>query len=154
MFVLEIGLIEGRLAPTAVRSERLAREQNSKKSATNFEHKCALVCRIRVSFGCDQQLTHCRVTIGGSDMQCGGLATRTENQIRFSKTRHSTKSNLKRKSALLCRVHVSFAGNKPLTRFNATMQCREMQSGGFKTGTERRKQTSKTQNSTKISNKF
>ncbi len=87
-------------------------------------------------------------------MQSGGLATRTENQKQISKTRHSTKSNLKRKYALLFRVHVSFASNKPLARFNETMHCREMQSGGLKTGTERRKKTSKTQYNTQSATKF
>ena len=60
-------------------------------SVTNFEHECALVCRIHVSFGWNQQLASCRVTIQGSPMQNGLLATRTENQMKISKNKTQQK---------------------------------------------------------------
>ena len=52
--------------------------KHNKNSATNFEHECAPVCRIHVSFACNQQLACCRETITGSEMQSGALATRTK----------------------------------------------------------------------------
>jgi hypothetical protein len=49
------------------------------KSVANSKHKCAPVLCIHVSFSCNQQLTHCRVTIMGSAMQSGVLDTRTKD---------------------------------------------------------------------------
>jgi hypothetical protein len=68
-----------------IRSEFQKHNYNT-KSARNFEHKCALFCRIHVSFACNQQLESCRVTVIGSAMQSGALVTRTENQKQTSKT--------------------------------------------------------------------
>jgi hypothetical protein len=95
------------------------------------------------------------VTISGSLMQSGGLETRAENQKHISKTGTGSQSNFKKhEDALLCCIHVGFGCNQPPARFNDTMQCREMQSGGLITGTESRKQTSKTQHNTKSVNKI
>ena len=49
------------------------------KSAANSKYKCAPVLCIHVSFACNQQLAHCKVTIKGSVMQSGAFATGTEN---------------------------------------------------------------------------
>ena len=65
--------------------------KHNKNSATNFEHECAPVCRIHVSFGWNQQLASCRVTIPGSPMQSGALHTRTENQKKISKNKTQQK---------------------------------------------------------------
>jgi hypothetical protein len=51
--------------------------KHNKNSETNFEHECEPVCRIHVSFGRNQQLASCRVTIQRSAMQSGLLGTRT-----------------------------------------------------------------------------
>jgi hypothetical protein len=76
-------------------------------SNRNFEHECAPVCRIHVSFG-NQQLASCRVTFFGSEMQSGALETRTENQKQRSKTQYKSATNSKHKCAPVCRIHVSF----------------------------------------------
>ena len=65
--------------------------KHNKNSVTNFEHECAQVCRIHVSFGWNQQLASCRVTIFGSEMQSGALATKTENQMEISKNKTQQK---------------------------------------------------------------
>ena len=66
--------------------------QYNKNSATNFEHECAHVCRIHVSFGWNQQLASCRETFPGSVMQSGALLqTRTENQKKISKNKTQQK---------------------------------------------------------------
>ena len=61
--------------------------KHKKNSVTNFEHECTPFCRIHVSFGWNQQLASCRVTVCGSAMQSGALPTRTENQIKMSKNK-------------------------------------------------------------------
>jgi hypothetical protein len=69
--------------------------QCNKISVANFKHECAHVRRIHVSFGCNQQLAHCRVTIRSSEVQSGGLVTRTENQKQIrgiSNKKYNTKS--------------------------------------------------------------
>jgi hypothetical protein len=53
-----------------------------KKQNTTQKHskyKCAPRLCIHVSFACNQQLAHCKVTIQGSAMQSGPLFTGTEN---------------------------------------------------------------------------
>ena len=59
-----------------IRSKAKITKYNT-KSAANSKYNCALVLCIHVSFACNQQLAHCRVTIQGSEMQSGALATRT-----------------------------------------------------------------------------
>jgi hypothetical protein len=51
----------------------------SGKSVANSKQKCALVLCVDVSFACNQKLAYCRLTMKGSAMQSGALATRTEN---------------------------------------------------------------------------
>jgi hypothetical protein len=60
---------------------------------TNFKHECALVCRIHVSFGINQQLARLCVTILGSAMQSGVLPTRTFSEIRSKFQKHNSKQN-------------------------------------------------------------
>jgi hypothetical protein len=67
----------------------ISKAQHSKTSAKKFKYKCALVCRIHVSFGINQQLTCLCVTSTGSLMQSGASATRTENQKWISKTQYT-----------------------------------------------------------------
>jgi hypothetical protein len=57
-----------------------AQKQNATQNQQQNQNKiCAPVLCIHVSFACNQQLAHCRVTITGSEMQSGALDTRTEN---------------------------------------------------------------------------
>jgi hypothetical protein len=51
----------------------------------------APVHRIRVSFGCNQQLASFSVTLPGSEMQSGVTGTRTENQKQISKAKYTTR---------------------------------------------------------------
>ena len=103
-FVPFDGEFEGGLARTAgkrvrrmfeilhkIRSKCEWKTKYNKNSVTNFEHECAPVLRIHVSFGWNQQLASCRVTIQGSAMQSGALATRTENQKKISKNKTQQK---------------------------------------------------------------
>jgi hypothetical protein len=62
--------------------KEMSKNENNKNSATNFEHKCALVSRIHVSFARNQKLASCCVTVFGSEMQSG---TKTEIQKKVSK---------------------------------------------------------------------
>jgi hypothetical protein len=50
------------------------------KSAANSKYKGAPVLCIHVSFACNQQLAHCRVTITGSFMKSGASGTGAENE--------------------------------------------------------------------------
>ncbi len=72
-------------------SWKYRKTKHNKNSATNFQHECALVCRIHVSFGWNQQPASCRATIHGSAMQSGALVTRTENQKKISKNKTQQK---------------------------------------------------------------
>jgi hypothetical protein len=57
-----------------------AKKQNATQNHQQNQNKiCALVLCIHVSFGCNQLLANCRVTIIGSAMQSGALGTRAEN---------------------------------------------------------------------------
>jgi hypothetical protein len=105
------------------------------KSVTHFEHNCALVCRIHVSFACNQLLARCRVTFHGSEVQSGVEVSRTEIQKRISTTKCNTKSetHFQHKCALVFCIHVSFGSNQQLARFDLTMTGSAMQSGGFAT---------------------
>ena len=101
------------------------------KSVINFKHECALVCRIHVSFGINQQLARLCVTTRGSEMQNGRTSmsvTRTENQKRISMTfQHNTKSaaSFKHECAPVCRIHVSFGGGDVYLPFLDKMEwCR------------------------------
>jgi hypothetical protein len=71
---------------TENQKQYIKKQNYNTESAANFEHKCAPVRRIHVSFACNQQLANCRATVQGSEMQSGPLATRTENQKQISKT--------------------------------------------------------------------
>jgi hypothetical protein len=117
---------------------------------TDFEHKCSHVCRIHNSFACNQQLAYFRVTTRGSAMQSGELATRTENQMHTSKTKHNTKSaaSLQGECLHVCRIHVRFACNQQLAHFRVTNKGSVMQSGASFTSTETHKPGFKKQNAT------
>jgi hypothetical protein len=58
------------------------------KSEANFEHKCAPVLCIHVSFFGNQQLAHCRVTVLGSFKQSGAFGSRTKYQKQTSKPKY------------------------------------------------------------------
>ncbi len=122
------------------------------KSASNFKHECALVSRIHVSFGINQQLTSCRVTITRSVMQSGAMATRTEHQKQSSKTQYNSKSasNYKHECAPVYRIHISFGINQQLASCRVTITGSNKQSGAMATRTEHQKQSSKTQHKISI----
>ncbi len=124
---------------------KIQKQNSTQHSVANFEHKCAPVLCIYVSFACNQQLAHCRVTIRGSPMQSGATVTRTENQKQNSKTHQNTKIGFfeRKRAPVLC-IHVSFACNQQLAHFQATTLGSVMQSGFLVTRTENQKQTSKT----------
>jgi hypothetical protein len=68
-------------SPTRTGTQKqISTTQYNTQPVTNFQNKCLPINCIHVSFGCNQQLAHCRATIPGSVMQSGGLATETENQ--------------------------------------------------------------------------
>jgi hypothetical protein len=77
------------------------------KSATNFKHQCALVCRVNVGFGINQQLTRLCVTTRGSVMQSGAVATRTENRMQISKIQCNTKSA----TNINAHMHIAFTSD-------------------------------------------
>ena len=122
-------------------------QKHSTKSASNFKHESALVSRIHVSFGINQQLASCRATITRSVMQSGALVTRTENQEHIPKTQYSAKSakKFKNKRAPVSCVHVRFGINQQLEHLCVTFPCREMQSGVSISITENQKHISRTQ---------
>jgi len=81
---------------TGTKNQRqISKTKYKTKSATNFKHKCAPVCRIHVGFGINQQLTRFSETTVCSFHQRGPIATRTENQKQISKTQYpgNTKQN-------------------------------------------------------------
>jgi hypothetical protein len=85
------------------------------KPAKKIKHKCAPVCRIHVSFSINQQLARFGVTIfcvtvKGSEMQSGALASRMKNQKQLSKPQYNKISvtKFKQKRAPISRIHVSF----------------------------------------------
>ncbi len=126
--------------------------------SNNFwKHKCAPVCRIHGSFGCNQHLAH---FILYSVMQSGELETRTENQKQISKntTQHTISNNFwKHKCAPVCRIHVGFGCNEQLAHFNSvnvTIRDSDMQSGASSPGTKNQKRISKTQYNTKFITNF
>jgi hypothetical protein len=56
------------------------------KNKIQHKYKCAqVVLCIHVSFACNQQLAYCRVTMLGSDMQSGVLASRAEIRSKVKK---------------------------------------------------------------------
>ncbi len=95
--------------------------KHNKNSVTNFQHECALVCRIHVSFRWNQQLASCRVTITGSAMQSGALATRTENQMKTSKNK--THQKFSSKFSTWMRTRLSHSRQLPLKSAAGKLQC-------------------------------
>jgi hypothetical protein len=91
------------------------------KSATNFINISALVFRVHVSFGINQQQAHLRVTITGSFMQSGYMWTRTENQEYISKTQCDTKSATYFKHECSSRRVQSY-GPRLLTQFSSVIK--------------------------------
>jgi hypothetical protein len=61
----------GALFARTQNQEQISKSKCNKKSETNFEHRCAQVCRIHVSFGCNQQLASFNAAMTGSIMQSG-----------------------------------------------------------------------------------
>jgi hypothetical protein len=98
---------------------------------------------IHVSFVCNQQLTHCRATFTGSDLQSGAFVSRKENQKQTSKTQYITKcaANSKYKCAPVLCIHVSFGCNQQLAHCRVTITGSVMQSGALATRTENQKQS-------------
>jgi hypothetical protein len=85
--VMQSGVLETRTE----NQKKISKNKTQQNSVTNFQHECAPVLRIHVSFGRNQQLASCRVTIHGRDMQSGVLGTRTENQMKISKNKTQQK---------------------------------------------------------------
>jgi hypothetical protein len=99
--------------------------KHNKNSATNFEHECAPVCRIHVSFRWNQQLASCRVTITGSVMQSGALVTRTENQMKISKNK--THQKFSNKFWTWMRTSLSHSHQLPLKSAAGKLPCDHVQ---------------------------
>ena len=92
-----------------------------KNSVTNFQHDCAPVLRIHVSFRWNQQLTSCRVTIFGSVMQSGALFPRTENQMKMSKNK--TQQKFSNKFSTWMRTGLSHSRQLPLKSAAGKLPC-------------------------------
>jgi hypothetical protein len=65
--------------------------KRNKDTVSKFQHECAPVLRIHVSFRWNQQLASCRETITGSAMQSGVVGTRTEYQMKVSENKTQQK---------------------------------------------------------------
>jgi hypothetical protein len=79
----------GDFATRTENQKQISKIKYNTKSVTKFEHECAHVLCIHVSFVCNQQLAHCRAAFcatTGSAMHSGFLEPRTESQKRISKS--------------------------------------------------------------------
>ena len=95
--------------------------KHNKNSVTNFQHECAPVCRIHVSFRWNQQLASCRVTMIGSVMQSGALDTRTENQMKISENK--TQQKFSNKFWTWMRTCLSHSRQLPLKSAAVKLPC-------------------------------
>ncbi len=95
--------------------------KHNKNSVTNFQHECAPVLRIHVSFRWNQQLASCRVTITGSEMQSGALVTRTENQMKISENK--THQKFSNKFSTWLRTGSSHSRQLPLKSAAGKLPC-------------------------------
>ena len=95
--------------------------KHKKNSATNFQHECAPVCRIHVSFRWNQQLASCRVTIKGSVMQSGALDTRTENKKKISTSK--TQQKFRNKFSTWMRTRLSHSRQLRLKSAAGKLPC-------------------------------
>jgi len=97
--------------------KQISKPKYKTNSVTNFEHKCAPVFCIHVSFACNQQLAHCRAMMKDSIMQRGALEPRTKYQKQISKKQHKTKSvaNFEQINA-----HSSFASTSALLAISSS----------------------------------
>ena len=95
--------------------------KHNKNSVTNFQHECALVCRIHVSFRWNQQLANCRLTIQGSVIQSGALETRTENKKKISKNK--TQQKFSNKFSSWMRTRSSHSRQLPLKSAAGKLPC-------------------------------
>jgi hypothetical protein len=73
----------GALKTRAKNQKRIKNTEHNTKSVKKFKHEYQPVCRIHVSFPCNQQLACFRATITGSDMQSGAKATKAKNKKRI-----------------------------------------------------------------------
>ena len=104
-----------------IRSKCEWKTKYNKNSVTNFEHECAPVLRIHVSFGWNQQLASCRLTFQGSEMQSGALVTKTENQMKISKNK--TQQKFSNKFSTWMRTSLSHSRQLPLKSAAGKLPC-------------------------------